>query len=305
MPNERQLFWFNLDHIKDKLNLSDEAFAKYIGVSFGQYKKCRENLAFLPTAVVYELAEKCNFHFADLLTPNFELNFTGGEQFEKPLPDRYTTAAYSKLAPTKNIINYLEKTRGRRAKLNLIRKFQLSEEYLGDVSNRANIHLISDVVKYLAETYQFTEKEFIAMGQQTPFTIDILKDKLSDHKDIYGVLDAFFAECTQIFDKNCDYRITDIVNDFAIIEGSPRKEVLDELKVRPEEFGNEEVCLTKMGCISSMTYFKYRRYGRMEKLTSIYAGDASNTYLLDLAPFKKLSGPFPAGNVLDFKPINH
>lgn len=305
MPNDRQIFWMNLEKIRDGLLHSDEEFAKYMGVSLSQYQKCRNNFSYLPMPAVFEMAEKLNFHFVDLMSPDFKLNHAPFAP-SQALPEKYTVAAYSKMTPTKNIINYLELTRGTRAKTNLIRKFQLNEDYVQQEDNKTNIHMISDVVKYLAETYHFTEEEFISMGKRTPysFTGSLLKDKLTDHQDIYGVLEAFFEECTEIFDKNCTYRISDIVNDFAIIEALPNKDVLEELKIRPAQFGNEEVCLTKMGCISSMTWFKYRRYARMEKLTSAYDGDTTNKYLMDLSPFKKLSGPF-SGDVLEFKPVHH
>lgn len=304
MPNERQIFWYNLDKIRETMLLSESDFAKYIGVGQALYSKCKNSNAFLPMACIYDLAEKLNFHFTDLLKTDFHLNYLPSGMEQKILPDRYSRAAYAKTGPTKNILSYLETTRGTRAKTNLLRKFQLNEEYIQDETNTANAHLLADVVKYLSETYHFTEREFVAMGQRTPFSFKetLLKDKLGDQKDIFSILDVFFDECAQVFDKNCDYRISDIVNDFAIIEAIPKKEVLEELEVRPENFGNEQVCLTKMGCISSMTYFKYRRYSRIEKLNSMYDGDSSNKYLMDIAPFKKLSSA-PSADILQFKPI--
>jgi hypothetical protein len=306
MPNERQLFWQNIERIREGLLLSDIEFAQFLGVSHSVFVKCRSNLAFLPLSCVYELAEKLNFHFTDLLKPDFTLLNTWDNQGEAPLPDRYIKAAYSKVAPTKNIVNYLELTRGPRAKTNLIRKFQLSEEFIQNENNNANVLLMSDVTKYLAETYRFTDQEFIAMGQRTPFSIKNQEfiDKLTNQKDVYDLLDIFFDECTHVFDKNCTYRISDIVNDFAIIEVLPHKNVLSELGVNNSQFGNEEVCLTRMGCISSLTYFKYKRFARMEKLTSVYDGAETNKYLFDLAPFKKLSSGLSA-DVLHFNSIYH
>ena len=305
MPNERQLFWYNLDHIKDKLLLSDEQFAKFVGIGLNQYRKCRENYAFLPTAAVYELAEKCNFHFMDLLKPDFQL-YIPTEENQKSIPDKYLIAPYSALTPTVNIINYLEKTRGPRTKTNLLRKFQISDEFFKNPQSKTNIMLISDVTKYLAETYKFSDDEFMSMGKQTPFSPSgkLIEEKLKDRKDIVEMLEGFLIECAQYFDKNADYRLLDISNDFATMEVIPKKDVMEELKIRSHQFGNEEVCLTKMGCISSFTYFHFKRYARVEKLTSNYDGGDSNRYIIDLAPFKKLSRALPA-DVLQFKPVHH
>lgn len=269
--------------------------------------KCKSTQAYLPVDCIYQLSEKLNFHFEDLMTPDFKLLHDparSGNQL--PIPEKYTIASYSKLTPTTNIIAYLEKTRGPQAKINLLRKFQLSEDYFLNEQNRTNIHLISDVVKYLAGTYQFSENEFINMGKQTPFsaTGKIISQKMAGQTKINDIVEFFFTECGPLFDKNCDYRITDIVNDFAIMEAIPNKDVMEELKIKPHEFGNETVCLTKLGCISSFSWFNFKRYARVEKLTSVYEGDATNKYLIDLAPFKKLSS-LPSADILEFKPLYH
>lgn len=304
MPNERQLFWYNLDHIKDKLLLSDEAFAKFIGISFTQYSKCRSNLSYLPTSAVFELAEKCNFHFEDLLKPNFVFQLANDK--EGPIPDKYLIAPYSKLTPTVNIINYLEKTRGTRTKTNLLRKFQISDNFFQNTESRSNIRLISDVTQYLAETYKFSDEEFINMGKQTPFSPagSLIADKLKGITNVTDMLEVFITQCATFFDKNADYRVLNVSNDFLTMECIPKKDVMEELKIRSHEFGNEEVCLTKMGCISSFSYFHFKRYARIDKLNSVYDGDESNRYIVDLAPFKKLSRALPA-DVLQFKTIHH
>lgn len=305
MPfEERQLFWQNLEKIKNVLLFDDIQFTKFIGIGILEYSKCRNTLNYLPLDCVYELAEKLNFHFMDLFTPDFKLLYNCNDQATL---ERYTIAPYSKLTPTLNIISYLEKTRGTRAKINLLRKLQLSENFLNNDQSRTNIHLISDTTHYLADTYNFGDHEFVSMGQQTPFSPvgKLIQDKLrGPEKDVEDLLETFVYECCHYFDKNCDYKILELSNDFAIFDSIPKKDVLEELKVNQSEFGNEEVCLTKMGCLSSFTWFQYNQYAPVQKLKSAYDGNDTNQYIIDLTPFKNPSR-YPSATILDFKAISH
>lgn len=289
MLNENQIFWSNLEKIKDTLLLDDLEFAGALGLTFDEYLKCRKNAHYLPLNCVFEFAEKMNFHFEDLLKQEFKLNIEKGTG-KFTLGERYSYATYSEIQPIRNIISYLEMVRGMRAKINLIRKFSLTEEFFQSEQQKTNIHLITDIVRHLTQTYKFTDREFKAMGHQTPFVVkgDFLKNKLTAPKNIEDVVSTFFEECTHLFDVNYHYRIGSMVDNHAIIEAIPRKHVLEELAVDSKDFGIREVCLTRMGVISSMTYYKYGLNAPISQISSLQNGDSSNRYLMDMTPFKRL-----------------
>jgi hypothetical protein len=182
--------------------------------------------------------------------------------------------------------------RGERAKVNLFRKFQISEDFLSNPNQKTNILLISDAVQYLAKTYQLTNEDFIAMGRMTPLGItdNSLRNNLVNKKNIYDLLDYFVNDCAQLFDKNFTYQIVNMHTDYAIIEATPNKNVLEELQLTPTEFGNENACLTRVGVLSSITHLKYGQYAQVSKIDSIYTGAKSHRYLIDLSPFTNLSG---------------
>lgn len=304
MLNENQIFWSNLEKLKDSLLLDDLEFAGTLGLSYEEYLKCRKNAYFLPLNCVFEFAEKMNFHFEDLLKEEFKLNIekSSGHVI---LSDRYTYATYSEIQPLRNIISYLEMVRGMRAKINLIRKFNLTEDFFNNEQQRVNIHLISDIVRHLSLTYKFTDKEFKAMGHQTPFVVksDFLKNKLTVPKNVEDVVSTFFEECTHLFDMNYHYKINSMVDNHVIIDATPRKHVLDELKIDRSEFGNREACYTRMGVISSMTYFKYGLNAPITQIASLQNGDTANRYLMDMTPFKKLGRSSSRNKVSNTHPI--
>ena len=286
--SDNTLFWRNLEKIKDVLLLNDSEFALSLGLGTDEYFSAKNKDATLPLDCLFELAEKYNFHLEDLmLNNNFVVNYNPHK--EVPLMDRYTLAPHSQTRAIINILNYLELTRGTRAKINLIRKFQLSEDFIQNEKNSANVLLISDILKHLKSVHNFGQADFVGIGRRMPFIANntILKDKLSLHNNAFDIVECFVYECTKLFDTNCTYTISKGNNDYAIIDVSPNKNVVDELNLKSHDFGNEELCLTKMGNFSSTVFFKYGRNAQIKKINSIHAGHTTNQYLLDLSPFNK------------------
>lgn len=289
MLDENQIFWLNLEAIKDSLLLDDKEFSKTLGLSYSKYSKSKDAGNFLPMNCVFEFAEKMNFHFEDLLKDNFKLKIATPEVH---LLDRYSHATYSHTKPIINIVNYLELVRGARAKTNLLRKFQLSEEFIVNEKHKANIFLITDIVEHLKKTYRFSNQEFLAMGQRTPFVTEnnFLREKLTNHSTVQKMFALFFEECTHVFDKNCTYRLDSLTNEYAIVAAIPKKEVLEELQIKAPQFASDQTAITRYGVISSMTWFQYQQNAPVRRISSIYDGDKYDRYLFDLTPFKSKSG---------------
>ena len=115
---------------------------------------------------VFECAEKLNFHFEDLLHENFSTkSILGKIQGNYSLQEKYSIATYSKTRHLANVLKYLEKTRGEREKTNFLRKFQLTDDFISQGNNNVNILLTTDIMQYLASTYNFSNLEFIRIGQ--------------------------------------------------------------------------------------------------------------------------------------------
>ena len=155
MPlSENIILWRNLERIKDQLLLDDSEFAQFLDIPYQEYLRNKNKQLFLPLTCMFEFSEKLNLHFEDLLSSEFKLNSTiTNNNRDMILADRYSIASYSKTKPILNIINYLEIHRGVRAKINLLRKFQLTEEFILNQENNTNIFLISDIAKYLTNLY--------------------------------------------------------------------------------------------------------------------------------------------------------
>lgn len=297
MQNEVINFWYNLDRVQAVLLKSDKEFAQYLGMNYTQFMKRKNARKFLPMNCVFECAEKLNFHFENLLCKDFDImqlyeTYHGSSL----LPQRYSHATYSSVRPINNIITYIEKNYGERAKINLFRKFQISEMLLKNMDFKTNVLLMTDSLKYLQPIYQLKNSELIAIGQMTPFTLlnNDIAYELSNKKNVEETLSYFIEELTQRFDKNHSYQIIKKTDSYAMIKVDAHRHVLDELKTAIEDFGSEELCQTRMGVLSSITWFRYRRFAHVSKTLSIFNGGSSNLYKFDLSPFKNIiSMPLP------------
>ena len=310
MPlSENIIFWKNLGKIQTVLLKTDLEFSEFLGINFSQFIKKRKSVAFLPLSCIYECAEKLNFHFKDLMSDDFNIqSILKHSQGTFSLLKRYSVADYSKTRQTVNVLDYIARTRGERAKVNLLRKFQLSEDFILNGNNNVNALLLTDITKYLADTYHLPNSEFLEIGRMTPFTSmnNDIQQELLKKNSIYETLDYFFAELAHRFDKNFSYKIVQIFNEYAIIEARPNGPVIDELEINTYQFGNEYTCMTRMGVISSITWFKFKQFANIEKITSVYQGDKTNLYKFDISPFKKLSNlRHFSGSTLPSNPIYH
>lgn len=287
MPlNESQIFWHNIEKFKDNHLLDDEQFAKEIQMDLKEYLKIRGSKSLLPLDVAFVFAEKFNFHFEDLFKKDFKLK-TGTTT--TALLERYTKASYSQTKPIMSIMHYLEQVRGPRAKTNVLRKFQLSEEFLQNDKHTTNIFLVSDIATYIQSTFKFSDEDFILMGQTTPFVTDnnFLRSKLTGHNSVQKMYTYFFEECTHLFDQNCHYTIEDMTKDYIIIAALPKQAVMEELEVTTKLFGSIPSSYSRAGIISSMTMFQYDQNAPVKKISSMYHGDKCDRYFLDLSVFRK------------------
>ena len=278
---EKNNFWRNLEIIKDHLLFDDEEFAHYLGVSSSYVKKRKLNNSLLDLSCVVELTERINVHVEDLFKSDFKLNSSFVNNIYKMnLDPRYNIATHSKTRPIANILTYLEQHVHPRAKLNVFRKFQLTEDFIFNDENNVNIFLITDILNYLKSEYELSDKQFISIGQITPKLSfnKILDEKLSKFQTIRETFDFFIGECAQKFDTNCQYKILQNNQDRILVKSKPNKDVLDQLAIKPNSFGNKIVSLSKMGVISSVSFYNFKTNLPAKMIKSINQGDDCDIY---------------------------
>jgi hypothetical protein len=283
---EGDIFWHNIGKIQDQLLLNDHDFSNLLEIDLSEYKNLHNSKKMLSIEKVYPLAERLNFHLEDLFDLNFQLKI---EQKTSGLLPRYDYAKHSNTLPILSLINYIESEKGMRAKVNILRKFQLSENFLSDPTNKTNVFLVADISEYISKTFMFTDSDFIKMGRTTPaiHTSSFLKNELTGHETVQSMYSHFFDTCTNLFDKNSNYAIENFTQDTLTISATPKKEILEELEIDSSLFGNKFSSLNRAGIISSMTKFAYFNSAPIKKTACLYNGSFRDEYLLDLSAFKE------------------
>jgi hypothetical protein len=264
-------------------------------------RKRKSENKLLDLSCIGELSEKINVHLEDLFSNNFKLNASFvNDIYKMNLDSRYTIATNSKTRPIANILSYLEQKVHHRAKLNVFRKFQITEDFILNEENSTNILLITDILNYLKREYQLTEDHFISIGQMThrlSFN-KVLDDQLSKFHTLKDTFVFFIEECSTKFDTNCEYKILENNKDKIQIRSTPRKEVLEELSIKPENFGNQIVSYSKMGVISSVSHYNFKMNLPAKLIKSVNEGGNYDLYEFNPRILDKLSGSFrePAFN---------
>lgn len=282
MPVENQIFWNNLQKIKERLLFSDCEFADFLDLPFNIYLKTKERRETFSLFHMSEVADKLKIHLADFVDPNFEFNgrlFMGSQS----LPDRYCHATFSTMRPVMNILSYIEKYLGFEAKRRLLRKFQVDDSLIFENGAKTNIHLITDFLNYLSLTNDFQTEDFIAMGQMMPeqSANSILKEKVAGSRSVEELYEILIFECTHLFDVNCTYKLVSLKNSEIIIDAIPNSHALSELSLFRDQFGSEELCHTRMGVFSSMPRLKYSCNGIAKKIESVFEGGTHNRYKIN------------------------
>lgn len=130
ITDDSQVFWSNLEKIQNQLLLGDSEFSLLFGMDAAELKKQRLNSNILTEDRFDELSEKMNFGFDDLFNKNFNIQYNPHKK--APLLNKYNVATYSHTRPILNVFNYVEMKNGERAKVELLREFQLSEDFIND-----------------------------------------------------------------------------------------------------------------------------------------------------------------------------
>jgi hypothetical protein len=289
---EKKNFWRNLDLIKDHLLFDEDQFAIYLGVSSSYLRKKKMSNSLLDLICVVELTEKINVHLEDLFKSDFKLNSSFVNNIYKMnLDARYNIATHSKTRSIANILSYLEKNVGLRAKFNVLRKFQITEDFINNDSSNVNVMLITDIINYLKYSYEMDDGHFYAMGQMTSKVSQnkFIKDQLIGLRSVTETFDFFVEMFAAKFDTNNTYRLLKNNSNSIVLEARPNKGVIEELGVTPETFGNESVCASKMGVLSTITDYKFGVCLPVKKLSSIYRGDRSDIFEFNPALIKQLT----------------
>src|SRR5690606_1306974 len=108
---EVEIFWKNLDNIRNIFIMSEEEFASYLDISLSVYRRKKASGYFLPFSNLHYLAKSLNLNVEELTSPEFNLTpLIEKSNANNALDERYTYAMFSSNIPILNILNYSEET---------------------------------------------------------------------------------------------------------------------------------------------------------------------------------------------------
>lgn len=283
---EANIFWGNLERVRNTLLLNEFEFAEYLDVSEEFYKTRRKRQHFLPVYCLHQLASVYGFLFEDLLKSDFDVSsIINIDNSSNTLGERYSYATFSTTIPILNIINYIESEKGISVKVDVFKRFGLSSTFFNDPTLKTNLHLISDINFYLKTYHGLQDMEFRLMGEQFVKTMSRtkLETPFKEARTLQEIISIFIEDISVQLDQNYHYQISKLTEDFAVIDSIPRKRLIEELGVPADLISNEVTCLTKMGLMASVTSLYNGTKAKVTKIDSLFSGGSSNKYLIDFS----------------------
>jgi hypothetical protein len=251
-PAELKLFWNSVEKLRKTARLKHSEVAELLMITDRHYKGRYESSRPPHAMGVLSLTRKFELDPRKFIAGNIDWAvLTRRIQGDMTaLPERYEVAANSRRRTSIHVLSYLKRTKGDNYVHDLVRKFDLTEAAFVDPNQFVNINLLTDLSDFLV-TQGATKRDLYEMGAESSrvnknmgFSRPILES--------LKIKDAYQLQIDHLmgyFDRNYQYRVGQLKDDFCTLESVQNKEVTDALRVKWH--GSTNVCAVREGVIAS------------------------------------------------------
>lgn len=289
MRSSPNLVFERLHEIREFVGLDNQEFGNFLGIDPKLLENkllCRRNLL---APEVERITAFMNLSFEDFMSGRIDLKvlssrFLGSED---RLPERYRLAAKSKRRTSIHLINTIEKKGGAHLKKRLLRFLQVDEGTLLNPDREINILFVMDVCRWLG-ALGLDDSMLFEFGRSSYYQNrnTQLGKALSNHRSLKDLLEVVFLDwVSKHFDQNCDYSLSKLNSEIAVVKAVPNEEVSHFL--RPflgvsAHLGSTQVCAAKAGSFSSLSGYLALPFMQVEEKRCIHRGDPACEFYFKL-----------------------
>lgn len=211
-----------------------------------------------------------------LVKPN-SLDFTALKEHVKGnqtyIPERYTSAAFSKKRSFVNSLNYIEKFRGYPTRNVVLRKLQIKEAALFDPDAPISINSMIDMYPHL-RACGMQDAQIYHSGLYTMATSknSPVGKALSKHKKTRDAYEHFFNELTVGIEKNCHYSLSKLEDDYMVVDSISRVDAAEAMKVK--HIGSADGCLVRAGVMGGVPALIGNPFVTVVETKCVHRGDS-------------------------------
>ncbi len=276
--------WVTIDKIKHTLGWNDAELLDRLQLTKKQLVSEKQLNLSPRLDVITNLTESLGISIESLITGkiDFQTLFAHASGNIKKLPERYSSAKFSKVRTSIHLLDFIENNLGWNAKKSIYNHFQINESILKNAESTVNFLMPSDICQFIGEKFKAppTLLHRIGAHSSTVNKNSILGRVLSAYKSPKTLHENIFTEIVhRFYDKNQIYKILKLTNQYCLVELNFRDEVKDLLKLKKP--GNQFACHSIAGSISSLTGYINLPNSKVTKIDCIHQGGCSCKYLID------------------------
>ena len=275
--------------VQSTLCLSDPDFSNYLEVNPQQFETIKAGMKSIPLLAFAKLAERLNLNLEDLYHGRVDYPSLGVRFRTEPqhLPEKYSAGAGSRFATVINILDYVEEKYGWHKRIETLRHFQMSEDFLSAPERPVNFRFMTHLLTYL-DAHVMPETEFFRIGQNTLKILDksnLLKPSgnpssvpssiPSSIKDAY---EFFFKDTIRFIDCNYIYTLEKLTRSSCVVSLKPNPAVSEPMEWKaPGSFGT---CIYRAGSLSIVPRYLGKSAAHVLKTKCVHQGETSCEYHL-------------------------
>jgi len=263
--------------------LSDELMAHQLQLSLKDFHLFKHQKEDIKIGKFEEFLKKLNVSATSVFTDSVDYDqifhhFYGNMSY---LQTKYSIGASGRKRTIINILDYIEKTKGKLEKLRILRRFQMSPYQFLDPDELINNNFIVDLFDQLLRDGYGLE-DIVKMGE---YSYDSIKGtdfgkKLEKQRNKKEVLEYIFVQAIDAFDNNFDYKIKRLNSAQCLLEVRQNEQVAAAMGKK--KIGSFPLSISKIGVMSTFARHIGQKDFKVELVRSAYNGQPCCEYLLDL-----------------------
>jgi hypothetical protein len=285
--NSRPSILETLERCRITLKLDVSGWCEILGLTRDEFLTIRKGLMEIPAFSILYAAEFLSLTPGELVTgqldyPRLARRILGPG---RPLPERYSTAAFSKTRSPITVLNYIEQRIGWRERIWHLRRLGLDDGFFVDPTEQINIRFITDLLQSLSDE-GFSDAAIFEMGAHSLHTNrgTVLSQVYSQSRRPSEIYEHMFGDLQKQYEMNCDYSIVKMTGTSCVVESRSRKSVADELRVR--SLGSHGICGLRTGIMSSATGYLGLPFAKVSVHGCEHSGDAACRFEIDFEKAK-------------------
>jgi hypothetical protein len=273
-----------LERLREATFLPDEEWSDCLQLSPGRYQRMMEQKEIvLSDQILEDFSELIDLTPEAIVSGKIDFKAVSKRQegYAAYLPERYSTAAHSKVRTSSYLLDYVEIFFGWRVRNRILRHLQLNESVFANLDRPISVNLPTDLCAHLN-----------SMGLKLPDFYEIGKySVVSNSNGAVGGLfrklkspDIAYEKCfTEIigkyYDENFLYSLKSVNKSRCVLEVRPRPQVIEELSGKLP--GSKATCASRGGGFASIVCYLDAPEAVVNETTCIHRGDQKCTYIID------------------------